>query len=161
MKMQKLLKACVVAVLLTMFGGANVYAADKGPTVSDAHELLGDLIGSGLVYALNSSDREHVLSNYQGENCISSMNSGKKGASVRIDWSGITSVAKEETTEEKEKVNVTITGALLETSSDGTTTDKYKKRSFYFLDEASRRRVEKAMTLLMNSCAKKSKSKFD
>ena len=156
--MKNLFKASVLAALIS-FGSTNAFAADSEPTVSDAHELIGYLIGDGLVFELNSSNRDYVLSNYQGSGCVSSINSGLKGASVRIDWSGITSVVKEDPEKANEKVNVTITGNLQERAADGTSTDKYHKRSFYFMDEISRKRVEKAMKLLMYSCAKK--KKFD
>lgn len=101
--MKKLFKTSALAVLIS-FGCMNAFAEDSAPTVSDAHELIGDMIGSGLVYALNSSDRDYILSNYQGKGCISSMNSGKKGSSVRIDWAGITSVVKEVSQEENKKL---------------------------------------------------------
>jgi hypothetical protein len=154
--MRKLLEAGVVAVLLTLFGSANVYAADEGPTVSDAHEFISDMIGSGVVYA--RSPKSYRYSNYQGSHCTSTMNWGDDGADMCIGWSGITSVAKSE----DGTIGVTIYGVMLTTMSKGEAqTDRFKQASFYVIDEASRKRLEKAMTLLVNSCAKKSKSKFD
>ena len=158
--MKNFFKTSVLAVFIS-FGSANAFAADSGPTVSDAHELIGDLIGNGLVKALNSDDRDYLYINYKGNGCNSSMGWGLEGIGTQIDWSRITSVIKEGRKEENKKLNVTIVGGLLSTRPDGTQSGEYTQASFYFLDEASRRRVEKAMTLLMNSCAKKSKSKFD
>lgn len=157
--MENLFKASVLAVFVS-FCSMGALAEDSAPTVSDAHELIGDLMASQLVSGVHSGANKYLHTNYHGNGCTSSFDWGKNGNSTQINWSDITSVAKEETEEKNEKINVQLTGALLEINPDGTK-GIWKFKSFYFLDESSRKRAEKAMTLLMNSCAKKSKLKFD
>lgn len=153
--MKNLFKASVLAALIS-FGSTNVFAASEAPTVSDAHELIGDLIGNGRVCAHDSDCSKYVYSNYQGNNCTSSMNWNTNGDAEQVDWSRIISVVKGGVSH----YDVTIFGALIATDKDGTKKE-YKQAPFYFSDESSMKRAEKAMTLLMNSCGKKSRSKFD
>ncbi len=155
MKVKVLIKAGVIVLIFILLGSTNVFAAESDPTIDDAHELIADLINGGLVTA---GPARNVYSKYSGNRCISSMIWGEKGGATQIDWAGISSVVK---LEEADGIGVRIFGMLTSTMPSGTTTDKYKQASFHVIDEATRRRLEKAMTLLINSCAKKSRSKFD
>ncbi len=152
--MQKLLKAGVVAVLLTLFGGANVYAADKGPTVSDAHELLGDLANKGLLYA--SGFKNDPIDSYQGSGCTSTAHANIDGDwTMLIDWSAVTSAGRD--TKVGDELNVKFYGVVSYKTTRGPS--KHDWGQFLTIDEVSRNRVEKAVNLLIKSCNKF--SKFD
>lgn len=150
--MQKLLKAGVVAVLLTLFGSANVYATEKGPTVSDAHELLGDYIEHGSV--TNGPD---TWANYSGNGCVSSLKWVDSEYVIKIDWSGITSVVRES----DNQTGVGVWGVIVVSGADGKKITTPKSANFLVPDAVSAKRIEKAMTILMNSCASKLRTKFD
>jgi hypothetical protein len=159
LKMKNLIKAGVLAVIVS-FGGANAFAADSGPTVSDAHELIGDLIGRGLLSPDGQIGGEHsIYSNYAGSGCTSNARyvrkDGSNETSLRIEWSAISSAVKHDGTV---GIAESIFGAVSYTDAEnGTRQINYGK--FYTVDENTRKRLEKAFNLLIRSCNKG--SKFD
>jgi len=163
----KILPVASLLAALVLFNSADALAASEPtpapatqPTVSDAHALLADLIKDELVKAVNTPNRDYVYSNYRGGNCNSLMNWTKHCDGTQINWSRITSVMTNEGNADN-TYQVKIIGSFLEIKSDGSEDDHQKEKSFFFRDKASMERVNKAMTLLMKSCAIGPKSKFD
>lgn len=158
MKMKKLLKVGAIAVMLTLFGSANVYAADKGPTVSDAHELIGDLVGKGLLFHDGVGGK---YKSYQGVGCASSLHMistfGEKDQTMQIDWSTISSAERDDSRTDLfiEKFHGLVTFTNL---NEKPSTQEWSH--FIVIDEVTRKRVDKAVNLLIKSC-NKAASKFD
>lgn len=146
--MQNFLKASVFAVLVTLLGSAETFAADPSPTISDAHELIGELIGRSAVSY--DAERKYLINNYRGNGCKSSIKGGVY-VNQEIDWAAISSISSGGRI-------VYVYGSVVEIKGDGTSS--ISVANVYFVpDEITEKRLGKAMAFLMNSCAKK--SKFD
>ena len=129
--------------MLILFCSMKAFADESAPTVSDAHQFIGELVGVNLVHW-----KEHSVSQYKGNACTSSFRYGASGTSIDVDWSLITEVTN----------GGGISGRLSRTFSSGESfTDTHF--SMQTDDDVAQKRLVKAMTLLMHSCAKK--SKFD
>lgn len=147
--MKSLIKASVLAAIIA-FGGTNAFAANAAPTIQDANEFIGDLMARGML--VGTKDGDMPFSNYRSSGCNATMKFGDKAGALQIDWPSISSV-------NEIPLGVSVHGGILSTMGDGSQTSKYKQADFYVADETTMRRLNKAMTLLMNSCARK--SKFD
>lgn len=144
----KLGKQYLIPLFLLPLISMPVLADDSAPTVSDAHEFIRDLIATGVVRAGTLGHRFH---NYRGSSCRSSMDLGTKGAATGIDWALITSVDNADNA-------VALKGTIFQTTIEGR---RYSESvlNFNVPDKVTSGRLTKAMTLLMNSCLKK--TKFD
>lgn len=146
--MQNFLKASVFAVLITLLGSTEMFAADSPPTIGDAHELIGELIGRSLVSY--DSERKYLFNDYLGNGCKSSIRGGVY-VNQEIDWAAISSVSSAGRV-------VYVYGSVIEKKGNGTSS--VSVANVYFVpDGVTEKRLGKAMAFLMNSCAKK--SKFD
>jgi hypothetical protein len=142
----KLFQTCVFAALITLLGTSSALA-DDGPTVSDAHQFIGDLVQKGVL-----SD-PHLVVSYKGEGCHSQFLN--ENSSSSINWSDITSV-------EISNYSVSIAGSIHFNpgrNNVGLTERIQTKYSAHTPDELTVNRLAKAMNVLKSSCAKK--SKFD
>lgn len=146
--MQNFLKARVVVVLVALLGSVQAFAAEPSPTIGDAHELIGELIGRSLISY--DSERKYLFSDYRGNGCKSSIKGGVY-INQEIDWAAISSISSGGHV-------VYVYGSVIEKKVDGSSS--ISVANVYFVpDEVTEKRLGRAMTFLMNSCAKK--SKFD
>jgi len=146
--MQNFLKTGVLVVLVTLLGSMEAFAVDPSPTISDAHELIGELIGRSAVSY--DAERKYLFSDYLGNGCKSSLKGGVY-VNQEIDWASISSISSGGHV-------VYVYGSVIEKKGDGTSS--ISVANVYFVpDEVTEKRLGRAMTFLMNSCAKK--SKFD
>ena len=158
-KMKYLFKAGVLAAIISI-GGTNAFAADAAPTVSDAHELIGELIERGVV-----GTEDFDLVNYRGNTCKSSWGlavsrrsitlrgeyTGKEVWREEFNWGDISSI------EILREQSLIINGRIEHV--DGKYSEPRTYTTVSTNDSVTRNRLVKAVNLLMNSCAKK--SKFD
>lgn len=161
--MQKIFKASVLAVFVTLFGSVEAFAAGTGPTVSDAHEFIGELVKKGNIRNQHAIV-EGVFIDYKGNDCITTINAnsafldsiGWYTASYTFNWSDISSI-------DSSASSIKLFGSFKSTltfTKDGSS-DFYVVPSFdiYASDEVVCKKLIKAINLLVNSCHKS--SKFD
>jgi hypothetical protein len=157
--MNQTLKLLLAASLLTvsLFSAEGKKKAEKEspapvhknePTVKDAHELIEELID------------KHALSRVwhgSGKNCSSAYSIIKNTDDYKdifgVEWADVSKVYREDSSPN----NVVINGIF--SVNPGGENRTVGKITFIAIDERTASQLQKAMTLLMNSCKKK--SKFD
>jgi len=169
---QKLFKASFVIVLI-VFCSIEAFAEGSAPTVSDAHDFLRETMRD---WNYENSGGTTRYFRYSGSGCQSSWQQeehyqdsngaldGKRN--ISIDWGGINKVISRGTS----VISVIIEGSIkvelhLEWSGGRAPPrdESYigREHELSSTNPLIIKRVTHAMTLLMNSCADKSTSKFD
>jgi hypothetical protein len=152
----KLSQYCLLLLSCSMLICSESIAAPPSPTMSDAHESIRDLVGRNLV---RDTETGHTYHNYQGNNCRSLMDIGKKGEVLSIDWSLVETISNSGNT-------VNLTGPVYLTTAPmddfvEIPSHRYSAnaKQFSVPEPVIANRLSNAMKLLMNACH--NKSEFD
>lgn len=133
-----------------------VSAIAQSPTVDDAHAFFKDLIALRTTIVMTAKWNENRLASYGGQGCSSTLVNESEAVTRAVQWAQVTSVSG---ADPSSGTYVTIVGPITWYKPESSDSGILPKLVLKLPDDVTAHRVKNAATLLMNSCA--AKSKFD